>query len=64
MGVDVEERCVWGLDCFTRKLVSDCLELCPELMVTAEMKPPIDVRSVFIEHHLLPALNNLGDAGW
>lgn len=63
MGVDVKECCVWGIDCFTRKLVFDCLECCPELMETQEMTEK-DVRSEFVEKHLLTALNGLGENGW
>ena len=62
MDKDVKECSVWGLDCFTRKLLYDCLELCPELMALETTEE--DIRSGFIERHLLSALNALGEEGW
>lgn len=58
----MKECCVWGMDCFTRRLLYDCLKLCPELMTSANAET--DVQSEFIEKHLLPALNKLGNDGW
>ena len=56
-GEDVELQSVWGLDSYTRGLLITALEQCPEL-------PDEESRDVFINNHLLPALNALGDDGW
>jgi len=60
LDVDVKECSVWGLDCFTRRLIYDCLSLCPDLGPRAGG----DVKTEFIERLLLPTLNSLGDDGW
>eukprot|EP00210_Caulerpa_lentillifera_P005634 g5387.t1 len=70
LGRDVEEQCVWGIDCFTRRLIFDCLELCPELMneATCEIDSEEDerrrIRDEFIEKRILPAVNALRENGW
>lgn len=68
LGRDVQEQCVWGIDCFTRRLLFDCLELCPELLTTQQThkseKQGIQLRNEFIERRILPALNRLRKDGW
>ena len=55
LGVDVEERDVWGLDCFTRynvELVLGCIE--PR---SQRLPPP--ARLIFVEKVVLPMVNAL-----
>ena len=55
LGVEVEERDVWGIDCFTRRNIEVVLE-CVE---PASLRLSADDRSNFIEKVLLPMVNAL-----
>lgn len=55
---EVELQSVWGIDSYTRCLLLDALKCCSDNV--------LDEASCdeFIDTHLLPALNGLGDEGW
>jgi hypothetical protein len=55
---EVELQSVWGIDSYTRCLLIDALKCCSD--------NALDELSCdqFIDMHLLPALNGLGDEGW
>jgi len=55
---EVELQSVWGIDSFTRSLLLDALKCCSDSTLDE------DSCDQFIDMHLLPALNGLGDEGW
>mmetsp|Transcript_3241 Transcript_3241/g.7629 ORF Transcript_3241/g.7629 Transcript_3241/m.7629 type:complete len:508 (-) Transcript_3241:628-2151(-) len=57
VGVDIEERDLWGLDGHARTAIVDVLRHIPS------MCDP-ELQSHFVERMLLPAANSLGDRGW
>jgi len=57
LGVDIEQRSLWGIDGHTRQAIVDVLLHVPG-MTEAEQ------RNAFIERGFLPAANSLGDRGW
>mmetsp|Transcript_26094 Transcript_26094/g.85738 ORF Transcript_26094/g.85738 Transcript_26094/m.85738 type:complete len:1200 (+) Transcript_26094:70-3669(+) len=56
-GVDIEERDLWGMDCYTVRAVNETLRHVPALKERPD-------REFFIEHWLMPAVNGLNDEGW
>lgn len=57
LGTDVKEVPVWGMDCYTRRMV----EMSIEDRVPAERRSEAQIRA-FVERRLLPAINDQAPA--
>jgi len=57
LNIDVVEKDMWGIDCYTRQCILDVLGLCP-CMASPQ------AREDFLERYLLPAIQRQGPMGW
>ena len=60
LGVDVEERPLWGVDCYTREAILASVATAPAFAGEDRR----DKRVEFFAKRLLPKLHTLGDDGW
>ena len=62
LGIDVEERPMWGMDCYTRVAVTSALSQAPGYMGTDKLSAA--KRDRFLTHLLMPAVHTMGKDGW
>jgi hypothetical protein len=60
VGVDVEERPLWGMDCYTREAVFASISVVEHY----DGEENLPRRIEYLEKYLLPKLHTLGEDGW
>ena len=60
VGVDVEERPLWGIDCYTREAILSAISVIDHYAGAENRARRVE----YLQKRLLPTLHTLGDDGW